>query len=150
MSPRERIGAPLSVMGMAYFFKHRFDEAASNLLLAIQDHPGFPPSYRTLAACYAHMGWFDEARAVVARLHVLTLELVPNAAQFRNPEDRELFLSGLRLAAGRGDITPAALYDPRLIRDLRLFSVEHKRLEAVRDKLAEAIRSCRHNAPRRQ
>jgi TolB-like protein len=100
LSPRERFGAPLSVMGMAYFFKHRFEEAASKLLLAIQDHPGFPPSYRTLAACYAHMGRFDEARAVVARLRAITPELATSAAQFRNPEDRELFLSGLRLAAG--------------------------------------------------
>jgi adenylate cyclase len=45
------------------------------------------------------MGRLDEARAVVARLRAITPELVPNAAQFRNPEDRELFLSGLRLAA---------------------------------------------------
>ena len=87
-------------MGMAYFFKHRFDEAASNLLLAIQDHPGFPPSYRTLAACYAHMGRLDEARAIVARLRTITPLVVPSVVQFRNPEDRELFLSGLRLAAG--------------------------------------------------
>src|SRR6516165_9594177 len=56
LSPRERTGQPLSVMGMAYFLKHQFDEAASKLILAIQDHPGFPPTYRTLAACYAHMG----------------------------------------------------------------------------------------------
>ena len=100
LSPRERMGVPLSVMGMAYFFKRQFDEAASKLLLSIQDHPGFPPSYRILAACYAHMGRLDEARAIVARLRAITPLVVPSDLPFRNPEDRELFLSGLRLAAG--------------------------------------------------
>src|ERR1700737_1719584 len=31
LSPRERIGVPLSVMGQAYFFKRQFEEAASKL-----------------------------------------------------------------------------------------------------------------------
>jgi TolB-like protein/class 3 adenylate cyclase/Flp pilus assembly protein TadD len=99
LSPRERMGQPLSAIGTAYFFKHRFDEAAAKLLLAIQDHPGFPLSYRTLAACYAHMGRLDEARATVAKLLTITL-VVPSEIPFRNPEDRELYLSGLRLATG--------------------------------------------------
>jgi TolB-like protein len=100
LSPRERMGQSLSIMGMAYFFKGQFDEAASQLILAIQDHPGFSASYRGLAACYAHMGQLDEARAVVARLRAITPLVVQSVAQFRNPEDRELFLSGLRLAMG--------------------------------------------------
>src|ERR1700719_281117 len=56
LSPRERIGVPLFVVGTGYFFKRRFDEAAAKLLLSIQDYPGFPASYRALAACYGHMG----------------------------------------------------------------------------------------------
>jgi TolB-like protein/class 3 adenylate cyclase len=100
LSPRERIGQPLSLMGMAYFFKHQFDESASKLILAIQDHPGFPPSYRTLAACYAHMGRLDEAGAIITRLRAIAPFHVPNDLPFRKPEDRELYLSGLRLAAG--------------------------------------------------
>ena len=100
LSPRERIGMPLSVLGMAYFFKHQFDEAASKLLLAIQDHPGSPSPYRFLAACYAHMGRLDEARAIVARLRAITSLVLPSDLPLRNPEHRELFLSGLRLAAG--------------------------------------------------
>jgi adenylate cyclase len=99
LSPRERVGLTLSTMGMAYFFKRRFDEAALKLLLAIQDHPGFPPAYRTLAACYAHMGRLEEARAIVARLRTITPLVVQNDLPFRNREHRELFLSGLRLAA---------------------------------------------------
>jgi adenylate cyclase len=85
-------------MGAAYFFKHRFDEAAAKLLLAIQDHPGAPNAHRFLAACYAQMGRLDEARAVVARLRAITPEVVPSDLGWRNPEDCELLLSGLRLA----------------------------------------------------
>jgi tetratricopeptide (TPR) repeat protein len=87
-------------MGTAYFFKHQFDEAATKLLLSIQDNPGFPSSYRALAACYAYMGRLDEARAILARLRAITPLLVPSDLPFRNPEDRELLLAGLRLAAG--------------------------------------------------
>jgi TolB-like protein/class 3 adenylate cyclase len=100
LSPRERIGVPLFVVGTGYFFKRRFDEAAAKLLLSIQDYPGFPASYRALAACYGHMGRLDEARAIVARLRALSPLVVPSELPFRNPEDRELYLSGLRLAAG--------------------------------------------------
>jgi TolB-like protein/class 3 adenylate cyclase len=100
LSPRERIGTPLSVMGMAHFFKREFDEAAAKLLLAIQDDPGAPPTYRILAACYAHMGRLDEARAIVTRLRAITPLVVQSYSPWRNPEDRELLLSGLRLAMG--------------------------------------------------
>jgi pentatricopeptide repeat protein len=100
LNPRERMGAPLTLIGEAYFFQRRFGEAASKLLLSIQDNPGHPLAYRTLAACYAHMGRLDEARDVVERLRAITPLVVPNANYLRNPEQRELFLSGLRLAAG--------------------------------------------------
>jgi adenylate cyclase len=39
LSPRERTGTALYVMGIAHFFKHTFEEAASKLLLSIQDDP---------------------------------------------------------------------------------------------------------------
>ena len=42
LSPLERIGTPLVAIGAAYFYKRRFDEAASKLLLAIQDSPSPP------------------------------------------------------------------------------------------------------------
>jgi TolB-like protein/class 3 adenylate cyclase len=102
LSPRERMGQPLSVMGLAYFFKRQFDEAAANLLLAIQDNPGSTNPYRYLAACYAHMGRLDEARAVVAKLRANTPLVMPSDLPYRNRKDRELLLSGLRLAAGEG------------------------------------------------
>ena len=100
LSPRERTGTPLSLIGEAHFFKREFDEAASKLLLSVQENPGYPHSYRVLAACYAQMGRLDEARAIIARLRSITPRLVPSAAQLRSPVDRELFLSGLRVAAG--------------------------------------------------
>jgi adenylate cyclase len=100
LSPRERVGVPLGVMGTAYFFKLQFDEAASKLLQSIQDDPGFPPAYCALASCYAHMGRLDEAHAIVARLRAITPQVVPSVLPWRNPENRELYLSGLRPAAG--------------------------------------------------
>ena len=68
--------------------------------MSIQDNPGFPPSYRILAACYAHMGRLDDARAIVTRLRAITPLIVPSDFRYSNPEDRELILSGLRMAAG--------------------------------------------------
>ena len=100
LSPRERVGTSLLAMGAAYFFKRRFDEAAAKLLLAIQDDPGFSMPYGFLAACYAHMGRIEEARAMVTRLRAITPQDVPSNPPWRNPEDRELYLSGLRLAMG--------------------------------------------------
>jgi hypothetical protein len=46
------------------------------------------------------MGLLDEAREIVARLRAITPVVIPDASFLRNPEHRELFLSGLRLAAG--------------------------------------------------
>jgi adenylate cyclase len=100
LSPRARIGTSLAIMGAAHFFARRFDEAVPKLLLAIQEDPSLPQPYRTLAACYAHMGRLDDAREIVARLRAVTPVVTPNLSFLRNAEHRELFLSGLRLAAG--------------------------------------------------
>jgi tetratricopeptide (TPR) repeat protein len=99
-SPRARVGPSLFLIGLAHFLARRFDEAVPKLLLAIQEDPRFPPPYRVLAACYAHMGRVDDAGAIVARLRAITPVVVPELGHFRNPADRELILSGLRLAAG--------------------------------------------------
>jgi len=104
LSPRGRFGLVLTQLGFAYFLSQRFEEAVPKLLLAIQDEPNFPSSYRSLAACYAHMGRLDDARAVVARLRAITPVVIhPDAGFLRNAEHRELYLSGLRLAAGEAD-----------------------------------------------
>jgi adenylate cyclase len=100
LSPRARVGSSLSVIGAAHFLSRRFNEAAPKLLLAIQEDPSFPQQYRWLAACYAHMGRLDDAREIVARLRAITSVVIPDAGFLRNAEQRELLLSGLRLAAG--------------------------------------------------
>jgi len=46
------------------------------------------------------MGRLDEAREIVARLRTITPQVVPSVLPWRNPEDRELYLSGLRVAMG--------------------------------------------------
>jgi adenylate cyclase len=100
LSPRARVGASLLDIGAAHFFSRRFDEAVPKLLPAIQEDPSFPDPYRILAACYAHMGRLDDAREIVKRLRVITSVVIPDASFLRNPEHRELFLTGLRLATG--------------------------------------------------
>jgi adenylate cyclase len=100
LSPRARVGVSLSIMGAAHFLSWRFDEAVPKLLLAIQEDPSHPQAYRYLAACYAHMGRLADAGKIIERLRAITPLVVPNASFLRNPEHRELFLSGLRLAMG--------------------------------------------------
>ena len=62
--------------------------------------PNWAVTYRFLASCYAHMGRLDQAGEIVRRLRILTPVVVPSVPPYRNPEHRELFLSGLRLAMG--------------------------------------------------
>jgi TolB-like protein len=102
LSPRGRFGQVFSAIGVALFFARRFDDALPKLLLAIQDDPDFPQPHRFLAACYAHLGRIDEARAAVARLRSITPVVVTDISLYRNLELRELYLSGLRLAMGEG------------------------------------------------
>jgi len=100
LSPRARVGNTVMTIGAAHFYARRFGEAVPKLLLAIQENPSFPHPYRYLAACYAHMGRLDEAREIVTRLRAITSDVIPDASYYRSAEHRELFLSGLRLAAG--------------------------------------------------
>ena len=100
LSPRARVGHPFNLIGAAHLFSRRFEDARPNLILAIQEDPAFPEPYRHLAACYAHMGRLDEARDAVTRLRAITPVVIPTVIPYRNPAHRELFLSGLRLAAG--------------------------------------------------
>jgi TolB-like protein len=100
LSPRARIGTALLTMGAAHFACRRFDEAMPKLLVAVQEDPSSPLPYQYLAACYAHMGRLGDARGVIRRLRTIGSAAIPDAGYLRNPEHRELLLSGLRLAAG--------------------------------------------------
>jgi TolB-like protein len=103
LSPRIRTGWALAVIGAAHFQGRRFDEAVPKFLLAMQEDASYPDVFRYLAACYAQMGRLDDARAVVTRLRAIASVVVPPADHLRVPEQRELFLSGLRLAADEAD-----------------------------------------------
>jgi TolB-like protein len=92
-------------IGIGHFFARRFEEARARLLRSLQEFPGWVANYRFLAACCAHMGRLDEAREMVQRLRTLTPLVVPTAEHWRDPQQRELYLSGLRLAAGNSEVT---------------------------------------------
>jgi adenylate cyclase len=100
LSPRARIGSIFQISGGAHLAAGHLEEAASRLVLAIQDQPEYPHPYRLLASCYAHLGRLDEARKVIERLRAITPRVMEDFAYLRNHEHRELIFSGLRLAAG--------------------------------------------------
>lgn len=99
LSPRGRLAFYLTGIGNALFFKRRLDDAAAKLLASLEHLPTTTVTYRLLASCYAHMGRLDDAREIVKRLREITPVVVPSFVPYRNPEHRELFLSGLHLAA---------------------------------------------------
>ncbi len=99
LSPIAKVSPVFLILGAAHFFRRRFDAALPELLRGIQDDPGFPIGYRLLASCYAHLGRLDDAREIVRRLRPITPVVISDAGIPRNPEHRELLLSGLRLAA---------------------------------------------------
>jgi TolB-like protein len=100
LNPRDRLAPYLNGIGEAHFFSRRFDEAAANLLASLERAPGFAITYRVLASCFVHMGRLDDARQMIARLRAVTPAVMERATRYRNPEHRELLLSGLRRAAG--------------------------------------------------
>jgi hypothetical protein len=88
-------------IGSSHFVSRRFDQAVPILLRAIEEDPSHPLAYRYLAAC-AHMGRLDDARDIVTRLRAVTSVVIPDLSYLRNPDYRELLLSGLRLAVSEG------------------------------------------------
>jgi adenylate cyclase len=98
LNPRDPKGAIFAANGIAHFFARRLDQARTTLLLSLQQHPDWVPTNRFLAACYAHLGELDEAKMMIKRLRALTPVVLPKADHWRDPEQREFYLSGLRLA----------------------------------------------------
>jgi hypothetical protein len=94
----ERPAPALIGIAVGHFFAHRLDKAAAMLLLSLEENPSWPPCYRFLASCYAHLGRLDDAR--IKRLGDITPIVVPSAAHWRIPKQREFYLEDLRLAAG--------------------------------------------------
>jgi len=75
-------------------------QALVALLVAVQDNPAYPFPQRVLASCYTQMGRLDDAREVLTRLRTITPVVIPDVDFLRNPEHRDLLLSGLRIAMG--------------------------------------------------
>jgi len=102
LNPRDSMaGRIVTGIAIGLFMQRRFEEAAAKLVVSLEALPSFTTTYRFLASSYAHMGRLAEARQIVERLQTLTPVVVPMLTNFRNPEHRELFLSGLRLAVGK-------------------------------------------------
>ena len=98
LSPRGL--APRMALGMAHFFSGRFAQAAEILAMSTREGAS-ATAYCFLASCYGHMGRLDEARAVIERVSAIAPNALSSSSlPYSNPEQRELFLSGLRLAAG--------------------------------------------------
>ena len=87
-------------IAVGHFFARNLERAAAMLRLSLQENPTWPPCYRFLASCCAHLGRLDEGQAIVKRLRDITPLVIPSAEHWRIPEQREFFLEGLRLAAG--------------------------------------------------
>jgi TolB-like protein/class 3 adenylate cyclase len=99
LSPRERLPFHLTGVGISLFLCRRFEEAVPQLLASLEQAPTFALTFRYLAASYAHLGRLQEAREIIRRLADITPVIVPGNTPLRKPEHRELYLSGLRMAA---------------------------------------------------
>jgi adenylate cyclase len=135
LNPRGHIHwTALYLIGSALVSSRRFEEAIPKLLLAIQSDESGAAPYRWLAACYAHLGRLDEARATLARLRAVTSVVIPDTSNLRNPEHRELFLSGLRLASGEENGTiapPSRAGAPRDAVPIRSREAERRQITAL-------------------
>jgi adenylate cyclase len=100
LSPRGQRMETLTGVGVGHLLTRRFGEAASVLRISLEEFPHFAQTYRFLASAYVHLGRLDDAREIVKRLRTITSVVVPGHFPLRNLEQREIFLSGLRLAAG--------------------------------------------------
>jgi tetratricopeptide (TPR) repeat protein len=103
LNPRAPLSGTLMAIGVAHFFARRLDQARTILSLSLQQHPNWVPTNRFLAACYGHLGQLDEAKIIIQRLRRLTPVVLPSADNWRDLEQREFYLSGLRLAMSASD-----------------------------------------------
>jgi adenylate cyclase len=104
LSPRERLLGYLNGIGISLFLCRRFEEASASLHESLEWLPNNTLTSRFLAASYAHLGRLDEAREIARRLGPAFLD---DGLRFQNLEQRELYLSGLRLASSEaGDSEP--------------------------------------------
>ncbi len=95
----------LTGIGVAHFFGRRYREAAEGLTGSLLEFPGWPTTYRFLAASLVHSGRLEKACEIFGRLQAITPAALPSAdcsgnSPFRNREQSTLYAEGLRVAAG--------------------------------------------------
>jgi adenylate cyclase len=92
----------LHFQALAVFHLGRYEEAVGLLLQRLTRNPATDVSRALLAASYGHLGRFDEARAAwqeVLRVNPdYSLEYRRKVLPYKNPEDFELMVDGLRKA----------------------------------------------------
>ena len=92
----------LHFQALALFQLRRYEEAVELLLQRVNRNPVTDVSRALLAACYGHLGRFEEARArwqEVLRVNPdYSLEYRRKVLPFKNPADFELVIEGLRNA----------------------------------------------------
>jgi adenylate cyclase len=104
LSPRDvHISAWYSYLAVAAFVMGRDEEAAEWARKSVEANPQFPGGYRTLAASAGNLGQLTEAEAARARLqellpHLTIAQLRESLPYFKNADDLERYLDGLREA----------------------------------------------------
>ena len=97
------------------------------------------------------MGRLDEAREIIERLRAITPIVMPRVMPFPEPEHRELFLSGLRLAAGEADMSQTRRLAAILAADVagysRLMGADEEGASTLIDRTLAAA-NCRAEARR--
>jgi adenylate cyclase len=92
----------LHFQALAVFLLGRYEEAVGLLKQRLARNPATDVSRALLAASYGHLGRFDEARAAwqeVLRVNPeFSLEYRRKVLPYKNPEDFELMVDGLRKA----------------------------------------------------
>jgi len=75
--------------------------AVALLAGSLRQVPTYVTTAWVLASCYAHMERLDDARGMIDHLRAIGSPVAPSRKiLFREPAQREFFLSGLRHAAG--------------------------------------------------
>jgi len=100
INPRGPFAGAFLGAGVGCVLASRFNKAEAMLLRSLQGLSDWGAPYRWLASCYAHMKRPDDAKEMIRALRAIPADVVPTGIPYRNPAHRELFLSGLRLAAG--------------------------------------------------
>jgi tetratricopeptide (TPR) repeat protein len=87
---------------VAPLLRRDFEAASVAGRTATEMHPGFAPAYKAYLAALGHMGHVSEADRVRARLLAIepgfTLRRFNESSPFARAQDRDAFVTGLRLA----------------------------------------------------